>query len=157
MEALTAFYFTDLERLFMDIKLWPISLWSIMQQQLFNTRGSMSYPETPVKKQAHAGHTRYTEPSKSHQHLQGRGFLCSLWNTLRKWKFRCAQGASCFAQLRFVHHISAGEDCAQAVPREAVENSFSENGFPHYCVSSFCSHSAFSSGLKGNSGLHFGG
>lgn len=100
-------------------------------------------------------------PHKVHRAIQessappGEGFLCSLWNTLRKWKFRCAQGASC--QLRFVHHISAGEDCAQVVPCEAVENSFSENGFPHYCVSSFCSHSALSSGLKGNSGLHFGG
>lgn len=76
MEALTAFSFTDLgfERLFMDIKLWSISPWSIVQQQLFNTRGSMSYPQTPVKYQAHAGHTRYTEPFKSHQPLQGRGF-----------------------------------------------------------------------------------
>lgn len=60
--------------------------------------------------------------------------------TLRKWKFRCAQGASCSAQLGFVRYCSAGEGRVQAMPRVAVESFFLENGFPHHCVSSFCSH-----------------
>lgn len=100
--------------------------------------------------QSTQSHPRVTSTSRG-------GFFYAHCGTLRKWKFRSAQSASCLAQLRFVDHISAGEDCAQAMPCEAVENSFSENGFSHYCVSSFCSHSALSSGLKGNSGLCFGG
>lgn len=128
-----------------------------VQLQLFHIKENMSYPRTVANSQTHAAHPRHTGPSKSHQHLQGRGFLHSLWNTLQQWKFRCAQGASCLAPLMFVHHCSAGEQCVQATPHTAVENSFSENKFPHYCVSSFSSHLALSSGLKGIWGLRFGG
>lgn len=51
-----------------------------VQLQLFHTKENMSYPRTPAKSQACAAHPRHMGPSKSHQHLQGRGFLHSLCN-----------------------------------------------------------------------------
>lgn len=65
-------------------------------------------------------------PPKAHGAIQEspapprKGFLSSLLNTLEKWKFRCAQGASCLAQLRLACHRRAAEECVQAMPHVAV-------------------------------------
>lgn len=128
-----------------------------VQLQLFHIRANMSYPRTLANSQTDAAHPRHTGPSKSHEHLQGRGFCTHCGTPCNNGNSGCAQGASCSAQLMFVHRCSAGEQCVQATPHTAVENSFSENEFPHYCVSSFSSHLALISGLKGTWGLHFGG